>query len=136
MADWKMPAKTATISGGKGHDSMPQDRQLAALERRYQRLAARLASPGLLLQGTISEVRPRRVVSPRTGQTKTYGPYYQWTWKEAGKTVTVNLAASQRRVFARAIANQRRVEQTLAAMRELSRQILELSTEGVVRRKR
>ena len=130
-----MPAETATMRGGKGHASMPKDRQLAALERRYERLAARLASPGLLLQGTISVVRPRRVVSPRTGQTKTYGPYYQWTWKEAGKTVTINLSASQHRVFARAIANQRRMEQTLADMRDLSRQILELSTEGVARRK-
>lgn len=115
---------------------MAKDRQLAALEQRYARLAARLASPGLVLQGTISEVRPRRVVSPSTGETKTYGPYYQWTWKEAGKTVTVNLSASQRRVFGRAIANHRRAEQTLAAMRELSRQILELSTHGVAKRNR
>ena len=52
-----------------------------------------------------------------TGKIKTYGPYYQWTWKQEGKTVTVNLAAGQRRAFQRAIANQRRLEKTLAALR-------------------
>jgi hypothetical protein len=114
---------------------MSHDRRLATLQRRYARLAARLARPGLLLHGTISEVRPRRI-APAAGQTKTYGPYYQWTWKQNGKTITVSLAAGQRRAFERAIANQRQLEQQLANLRELSRRILELSTEGVPKRNR
>ncbi|MCE5228635.1 hypothetical protein LLG95_03455 [bacterium] len=106
------------------------------MRRRHARLTARLAEPGLVLQGTISVVRPRRAVSADSGRAKVYGPYYQWTWKQAGKTVTVNLSAGQRRAFERAIANQRRLEQTLTALRDVSRRILELTTEGVPKRNR
>ena len=115
---------------------MTDERELSGLRRRYERLAARLADPGLVLQGTISVVRPRRAASAERERARVYGPYYQWTWKQAGKTVTVNLSAGQRRAFARAIANHRRLEQTLAALRDVSRRILELTTEGVPKRKR
>jgi hypothetical protein len=114
---------------------MQPDKQLAKLQARRARLVAGLADPGLLLQGTINEVRPRRP-DPAGKGFKTYGPYYQWTWKQAGKTVTVNLSAGQRRAFQRTIDNQRKLERRLAALRLLSRQILELTTEGVPKRKR
>jgi hypothetical protein len=120
----------------KERGTMERNKQVAALQSRFARLAARLADPGLLLQGTINTVRPRRPDPAGGGKTKTYGPYYQWTWKQQGKTVTVNLAAGQRRAFRRAIANQRRMEETLAALRDLSRQILDLTTQGVPKRNR
>ena len=62
------------------------------------------------------------------------GPY-QWTWKQEGKTVTVNLSASQARAFQRAIDNHRELTSLLAEMRVLSRQILEATTVGVKKRK-
>ncbi len=111
------------------------DRHIAALRRRYARLAARMARLGLVLQGTITErtiVRPARA-DPR--RPKVYGPYYQWTWKQEGKTVTVNLTASQARAFQRAIDNHRKLSDLLRQMRVLSRQILEATTVGVKKRK-
>ena len=63
------------------------------LAKRYKKLASRLAATGSIIQGTITKrvitARPKeRGVAPRS-----FGPYYQWTFKSAGKTVTVNLTA-------------------------------------------
>jgi len=103
------------------------------LLRRLQRLTGGLGRREWLLQGTI---RLRKIIRARRGQgEKTYGPYYQWTFKESGKTVTVNLSAAQLGAFRRAIKRQRQVEKLLAEMRQLSRQFLEATTQGVVRRK-
>jgi hypothetical protein len=108
---------------------------VAAMERRYSRLASKLADLGPVLQGTITE---RKIVRPdpkQHGKEKTYGPYYQWTWKRDGKTVTVNLSASQARVYQKAINNHRKMEEMIQEMRRLSLAILEATTEGVSKRK-
>jgi hypothetical protein len=66
---------------------------------------------------------------------RTYGPYYQWTFKREGKTITVNLTKEQAKLYQRAIDNNREMEETLKEMRVLSEKILEAQTEGVKRRK-
>ena len=68
-------------------------------------------------------------------QTKTLGPYYQWTFKREGKTVTNNLSKAQVRRFQKAIDANKNVEGILKELRELSREILEATTKGVERRK-
>jgi hypothetical protein len=104
------------------------------LRRRFRRLSGELARTGWILLGTIHE---RRIPapSPTRRSAATYGPYYQWTFKRAGRTLTVNLSAGQASAFGKAIARQRRIEKLLDAMRELSRQFLEATTEGVHKRK-
>ena len=113
------------------------------LRRRFERLAARLGKTGWVLVGTI---RPRWIPArqpsghgtpavPGGAPKKLLGPYYQWTFKERGKTVTVNLSASQVQAFQRAIDEQRKLEKLLAEMRLLSRPFLEATTRGVKRRK-
>jgi hypothetical protein len=108
------------------------DGSAARLRRRFERLAARLGKTRWVLVGTI---RPRRIPSRRDAAKTWLGPYYQWTFKEGGKTVTVNLSAAQAKAFQRAIDAQRTVERLLADMRRLSRQFLERTTPGVKRRK-
>ena len=100
----------------------------------YERLKKGLAGVGLIAQGTII---PRRITKPDPSdrrKKKSYGPYYQWTMKIKGRTVTINLSPSQVREFKKAIANNRKLENTLTRMRELSEQILNGSTVGVTRR--
>jgi len=110
-------------------------KQADKLKKRYERLAARLAALGPIVQGTITE-RTITKRNPRNPDTpRTIGPYYQWTFKRNAKTVTVNLSAPQAKPFQRAIDNNRRLETILTQMRELSSQILEATTQGVQRRK-
>ncbi len=114
---------------------MKETPQTAVLRRRYARLAARLAKAGLLLQGTINERTIVREDPTTPGKKKTYGPYYQWTRKHHGKTVTVNLTASQARAYQRAIDNRRKTERLLRQMTALAEQILDATTVSVTRRK-
>ena len=114
---------------------MKTQKSIDAMRRRYQRLTARLATLGPVLQGTITRRTIVRDDPKAPGKTKRYGPYYQWTRKRQGKTVTVNLTASQARVYHRAINNQRKMGKIINEMRILSLKILEATTEGVKRRK-
>jgi len=107
-----------------------------SLQRQYQHLQEELAQVGLIALGTIT---PRRIVrrNPQNRRRKKiYGPYYQWTYKLSGKTVTVNLTEVQAGEYQRAINNQRKLEGIVKKMLDLSRMILESTTVGVVRRVR
>jgi len=104
------------------------------LHANYKKLRKSLAGLGLVAQGTIT---PRLITKPDPSdrrKKKSYGPYYQWTMKTKGRTVTINLSPSQAREFKKAIANNKKLENTLSQMRELSLQILNASTVGVPRR--
>jgi len=114
---------------------MEAEKNIQQLKRRYERLAAQLAKVGPVVQGTITE---RLITKPDphdSKATKTIGPYYQWTFKQNAKTVTVNLSPSQAKAFQKAIDNNRKLEEIIKEMRSLSREILEATTEGVKKRK-
>ena len=102
------------------------------IRNRIRRLAQQLGKTELVLVGTI---RPRWIAARHGASKRRLGPYYQWTFKEAGKTVTVNLSPSQVRPFQAAIDRQRAVERLLEQIRRLSRQWLDATTKGVARRK-
>jgi hypothetical protein len=96
-----------------------------ALHRQYQRLRAGLARTGYISQGSVVDRSTLRV--PRSG--------YQWTCKLARKTVTVALSAEQFRGLRAAIQNRRKLQQTIAQMEKLSRQILFKTVPDTRRRK-
>lgn len=115
---------------------MKKNQPVDELNRRYRRLARTLAAPGRLLQGTITAREMLRPDPQAPDRKKTYGPYYQWTFKQKGKTTTVNLTSTQAKLYQKAINNHRRLEKTIQEMRTLSRQIYEQTTTGVKKRKR
>jgi len=108
----------------------------ASLRRRHAHLAARLAKVGVVTQGTITQRVIERDDPEHPGRIKRYGPYYQWTWKRQGKTVTVNLTAAQAKAYQKAIDEHRKLETLLEALRAVSLQILEATTPSVEKRKR
>ena len=110
-------------------------RDTAAARTRYAGLATQLAKLRPVLQGTITERTIVRDDPTQPGKEKIYGPYYQWTRKRQGKTVTVNLTAPQAKAYQRAIDEHRKLEQILDEMRALSLQILEATSPCVVKRK-
>lgn len=115
---------------------MSRKTKLEKTEEKLERLKRSFLATGPMLQGSILERLIRRQDPKRPGRTKTYGPYYQWTRKIAGRTVIRNLSASQAKVYARAIRENRRHERIVAKMRKVSLELLELTTQGVEKRKR
>lgn len=112
---------------------MSKDRKIGLMLSKMDKEKKMLAETGLVLQGTVSEINISR---DEKGGRRKYGPYYQWTFKRRGKTVTVNLSAGQKGQFRKAILNNRMAEATLERMRVLSKKILESLTPGVKRRKK
>jgi hypothetical protein len=52
-----------------------------------------------------------------------HGPYYQWTRKVHGKTLTVRLTPAEAQLFAEWIANGRQLDGLVARMEAVSRRI-------------
>jgi len=87
---------------------------VAQLQKDYQRLCRSLAQIGYISQGSVvdrSKLRP-----PRSG--------YQWTRKLNAKTITVALSQSEFDALAQAIANKRKLNETIRQMEQISRRIL------------
>ena len=105
------------------------------LEKRYAQLADQLSRMGPVLPGTIIERRIIGQASKKQIDRKKYGPYYQWTRKVNGKTITVNLSKAQVDLFRKAIDNNHKSEQILSEMRRISIQRLENETQSVKRRR-
>jgi hypothetical protein len=96
-----------------------------ALKRQYHRLRESLAQIDCISHGSVldrSTLRP-----PRSG--------YQWTRKEARKTITVALSPEQFQFLRKAIENRRNLQKTIGKMERLSRQILFESIPDTHRRK-
>ena len=87
---------------------------IASRHAQYQRLAASLANTGYISQGSVLDRATLR--TPRSG--------YQWTRKVARTTITVALSQEQFQSLRQAIENRRALDQTIAKMEKLSRQIL------------
>jgi hypothetical protein len=115
---------------------MKNTRRCIELDRQlYKRLAGQLGKIGLVLQGTITERTILREELSCKGNKKIYGPYYQWTRKHRGKTITINLTASQAKAYQKAINNHRKIDKLIRRMRQSSLKILEASTASVQKRK-
>jgi septin family protein len=105
------------------------------LGKRYAQLVDQLGRIGLVLPGTITTRKIIGQASKKQIDRKKYGPYYQWTKKVNGKTITVNLSEAQVDLFQKAVDNNRKFEQILSEMRQISIQRLENETQSVKRRK-
>lgn len=99
-------------------------RHLQRLSRAYEKVRARLAEVGFICEGSLAELytscgNPNcRCANPD----QRHGPYWQLTWKEAGKTVTRRLSAEDAALYRDWITNRRHLEAVLEQMRDLSRQ--------------
>jgi hypothetical protein len=100
------------------------DRRLERLSRDYQAAKARLAEVGFICEGSLTELytscgNPNcRCQHPD----QRHGPYWQLTWKEAGKTVTRRLSTQEAQLYQQWIANRRQLAAVIEEMQRLSRQ--------------
>jgi len=95
---------------------------------RYRQLQNTLAHVGYFRRGTLLK-RFMACSKPRcacqASPPRLHGPYYQWTRKLEGKTVTVRLSAQQAELLAGWIESGRELERVIAEMESLSLQATE-----------
>jgi hypothetical protein len=113
---------------------MPRSRaqQLAAYQRRYRALAAQLTDIGYITAGSIT-LRSTRCGSPNcrchADPPQLHGPYWQWTAKVRGKTVTRRLSESEANLYKQWIGNDRQLRAVLTQMRQIAAKATELLME-------
>jgi len=103
--------------------------RLADYEQRYRDLAAQLATIGLIHSGSITR-RYTRCATPgckcHANPPQPHGPYYQWTAKTNGKTVTRRLTEHEANLYQEWIDNDRQLRRLIQQMRQLAAKATEL----------
>jgi len=98
-------------------------RRLAAYKRRYHQIAAQIAQIGFIASGSVTQ-RYTRCGTPtcacHADPPRRHGPYWQWTAKIDGKTVTRRLTPHQATLYKEWIANDRHLRKLTAQMREIA----------------
>jgi hypothetical protein len=101
------------------------ERELARLRARYEERAREVAELGFLMRGSILQ-RFSRCGSPGCAchdePPRLHGPYWQWTRKVKGKTVTRNLSEDQVARYREWMENAKRLDEILQELQELSAQ--------------
>ena len=101
--------------------------QIATDFRRFQELKADLARIEYFSKGTL-QARMIKCGKPKcpcgADPKRRHGPYFEWTYKEQGKTVSVRLTAKAAPLFQAASTQYRKLKSTLARLEKLSRQAI------------
>ena len=115
----------------------PQSATLDAYAKRFQELKADLAKIEYFSKGTVL-ARMVRCGKPqcacRKEPSRRHGPYYEWTYKARGKTVTVRLSSETAPFFQAAARQYRKVKAILNRLEKLSRQVLAKLVKDAARR--
>ncbi len=99
---------------------------LRNLHDAYQVLDRAVCRQPWLVQGSVNVVTPK---SPSANVT------YTWTRKLRNKTITVALSEKQAVVFRRAMSANRRIEEALNRLRQVSQSALLVEVPGVTKRR-
>lgn len=106
---------------------------------RYDRLRRSLAAIGFVCKGSM--VR-RHMPCGRSGcrcaegPDNWHGPYYQWTRKVRGKTITVRLTPEEAQLMSSYVRNDRQLRRVVAQMRTISLKVVQAQIKTVSRRGR
>lgn len=103
--------------------------ELKRYEQQYERLKRRVASLGYVVQGSITKrnmVCGNSACRCHTDPRYRHGPYFQLSWKEAGKTTSVYLSEQQVLLCEEWIANNKELEEIIRQMRNISREVARL----------
>lgn len=94
---------------------------------RFLEARQELQQVAFFLKGTVLK-RMMKCGQPRCpchgNPAKRHGPYFEWTYKLAGKTVNVKLSPEAAQLYQAAIKQHRRLKTILTRMERLSRTVL------------
>jgi hypothetical protein len=103
--------------------------RLANAERRYRELSHAVADVGLVQAGSLVR-RYTRCANPncrcRADPPRPHGPYWQWSTKVDGKTVSRRLSEHEAALYAQWTANDRRLRQLISQMRQAASEATQL----------
>jgi hypothetical protein len=99
-------------------------RRLERLSADYEAAKAKLAEIGFTCEGSLIEryTTCNNANCRCSDPEQRHGPYWQLSWKQAGKTVSKLLPADDAALYQQWIDNRRRLEAALEQMRDLSHQ--------------
>src|SRR5688572_29443080 len=110
------------MSPSRKKRAAPLASSLKLLERRHRALLSELAGLGLVLRGSIAR-RMVRCGQPTCGckasPPRLHGPYYLWTRKAAGKTVTAQLAPEEAALCQEWSRNMRKLDRIVRGLQAL-----------------
>lgn len=98
-------------------------RRLRQCERDYARIKAQIRDVGFICEGSLVE-RWMPCGKPNcrcSDPNQRHGPYYQLSWKQAGKTMSRRLSPEHARLYQEWITNRRQLEALVKQMRDISR---------------
>jgi hypothetical protein len=103
--------------------------RLAAYQRRYRELAERVTDIGFIAAGSVVRTH-NRCGKPNcrchADPPQLHGPYWQFTAKVNGKTVTRRLSAAEARLYQEWIGNDRKLRALITEMRQVAAKATEL----------
>jgi hypothetical protein len=104
-----------------------EDPILARYQQRYSKLRKLLAEIAYFCKGTVLSrtLKCGRPTCPcATNPKSRHGPYFEWTYKVAGKTVHHRLSAQEAEVYTQGSTEYRKLKRILQSMEALSRRAL------------
>jgi hypothetical protein len=105
------------------------EERLAEYDRRHWELAAQIAGIGIVVAGSVTR-RFTRCTSTgcrcNADPPAPHGPYWQWTAKVNGKTVTKRLTEPEAQLYQEWIGNDRRIRALLDQIRKVDAKAAEL----------
>ena len=120
--------ETTTMAKSRNPKTANAAAELAAATREYRELASRIGGLGLIHHGSVIH----RYAAPDTGGPGTQpakrgrSPYYQWSSKAGGKTITRTLTEDEAELYQEWIENDRKLRVILKEMRRASEHATQL----------
>lgn len=104
--------------------------RLAAYQHRYRQLAGQLSDIGLIASGSVVRRYTRcgsETCRCHADPPQRHGPYWQWTAKINGKTVTRRLTEREATLYQEWIANDRQLRRVIDQMRDIAAKAADLT---------
>jgi len=98
-------------------------------EEAYAELRRELVQVGFLWVGTVinqTAICGKPTCACRADKARRHGPYYVWTRKVRGKTVTRMLTEAEGKLYTEWIQNRRRLDRTIRKMMSISKHLAPL----------
>ena len=104
-----------------------EDNNMNEIEKQYLNIKKELLKLGFIIYGSVNTVYHRcgrSYCKCKKDKSKLHGPYYLWTWKEKGKTISKKLSLKQVEIFKMLKKNKKAFDLITERMKNLSRKYI------------